>query len=355
MQNNKKVDVLSLYPEEIEVSPSYRQTQVFSWLHKHAVRSFAEMTNLSAGLRSELDGRYCIDVPEELERQISADGTQKILWGLSDGERVETALMRYKHGVSACLSTQAGCRQGCSFCASGHGGFSRNLTAGEILGQFLYCGGAGHGGGEEPNRAVLMGTGEPLDNFEQTARFIKLISHPDGRNLSLRRLSLSTCGHVPGILKLAELGLPVTLSVSLHAPDDETRDRIMPINHKYPIAQLLEASLKYFQKTGRRISYEYVIIDRLNDSPEQARRLAALLKGAPAHINVIPYNPVQGKPFSSPTPERLARFMKELGGVEATVRRTLGADIDGACGQLRNAKSPIVRQAKSIHEARHKE
>jgi 23S rRNA (adenine2503-C2)-methyltransferase len=331
MPNDTKVNILSLFPEEIEVSPSYRQTQVFSWLHKHTVKSFAEMTNLPAPLRRELDSRYAIYIPEEFERQVSVDGTQKILWGLRDGEKVETALMRYRHGISVCLSTQVGCRMGCAFCASGHGGFSRNLTAGEILGQFYYC-------GEDANRAVLMGTGEPLDNFDHTVRFLKLISHPEGRGLSPRRLSLSTCGHVLGILKLAELGLPVTLSVSLHAPDDGTRSRIMPINKKYPIATLLDTCKNYFAKTGRRISYEYVIIDRLNDSPEQARLLAALLKGTPAHVNIIPYNAVSGKQFSPPKPDRLARFMKELGGLEATVRRTLGADIDGACGQLRSGR-----------------
>jgi 23S rRNA (adenine2503-C2)-methyltransferase len=238
--------------------------------------------------------------------------------------------MRYKHGVSVCLSTQAGCRQGCAFCASGAHGFSRNLTAGEILGQALYC-------GVDIGHVVLMGTGEPLDNFDQTIRFIKLISHPWGRNLGLRNISVSTCGDVPGILKFAELGLPVTLSVSLHAPDDETRDRIMPVNRKYPIAILMDACGKYFVKTGRRISYEYVIIEGLNDSTGHARRLKALLKGKPAHVNIIPYNPVAGKPYRAPKAVAVERFAREL-GEPATVRRTLGADIDAACGQLRSRK-----------------
>ncbi|MCL1807575.1 MAG: 23S rRNA (adenine(2503)-C(2))-methyltransferase RlmN [Oscillospiraceae bacterium] len=328
---NDKIDILSLLPEEINVTPAYRQKQVFSWLGKHGVRSFSEMTNLSIQLRSELSERYSLDIPREMERQVSADGTQKILWRLRDGEQVETALMRYKHGWSACLSTQAGCRQGCAFCASGSHGFSRNLTAGEILRQVLYC-------GVEISRVVLMGTGEPLDNFDQTVRFLKLISHSEGRNLSPRHISLSTCGDVPGILRLAELGLSVTLSVSLHAPDDETRDRIMPVNRKYPISQLLDACGKYFTKTGRRISYEYVIIEGLNDSLGHARRLAALLKGHPAHVNVIPYNPVLGKPFSAPKPSVVDRFMDGLNGLQATVRRTLGKDIDAACGQLRSKR-----------------
>ncbi|MDR0326644.1 MAG: 23S rRNA (adenine(2503)-C(2))-methyltransferase RlmN [Oscillospiraceae bacterium] len=324
-----QLNILSLFPGEIDVLPVYRRKQIFAWLGKKGARSFEEMTDLPKTLRSELAERYSLSVPKELERQISADGTQKIMWGLVDGERVETALMRYKHGYSVCLSTQAGCRQGCAFCASGSHGFSRNLTAGEILGQAIYC-------GVEYGHAVLMGTGEPLDNFDETVRFIKLVSHPDGRNLGVRHVSLSTCGDVPGILKLAELGLPVTLSVSLHAPDDETRNHIMPVNRKYPISQLLEACGKYFEKTARRISYEYVIIDGLNDSPVQARRLASLLRGTPAHVNVIPYNPVPGKPFRAPGQDTIRRFMRELAGLQATVRRTLGSDIMAACGQMRS-------------------
>jgi 23S rRNA (adenine2503-C2)-methyltransferase len=331
MQDDKKIDALSLFPEEIDVSPPFRQRQVFSWIHKHRARSFHEMTSISKLLRGELDGRYSLDMPREAERQVSADGTVKLLWETADGETAETVLMRYRHGVSVCISSQAGCRQGCVFCASGAGGLSRGLTAGEMLGQALHC-------GEEIGHVVLMGTGEPLDNFEQTARFIKLISHPDGRNLSPRHISLSTCGDVPGILRLAGLGLPVTLSVSLHAPDDETRDRIMPINRKYPISELMDVCLKYFEKTGRRISYEYVIIEGLNDSPGHAGRLKALLRGNPAHVNIIPCNPVEGKPYKPPRPETVRRFMRELGGADVTLRRTLGSDIGAACGQLRSKR-----------------
>ena len=326
---DEKIDILSLFPEEIDVEPAYRKKQVFSWLGKRGAASFGQMTDLPKTLRAALAGQYSFAVPQELRRQVSADGTQKILWELADGERVETALMRYHHGTSVCLSTQAGCRQGCKFCASGSHGFSRDLTAGEMLSQALYC-------GMDFGHIVLMGTGEPLDNFDQTVRFIRLISHPDGRNLSPRHISLSTCGDVPGILKLAESGLPVTLSVSLHASDDETRDRLMPINRKYPISGLLDACRKYFDKTARRISYEYVIIEGFNDSPEDARRLAVLLKGAPAHVNIIPYNPVPGKPFRAPQADAVRRFMRELGGIQATVRRTLGSDIAAACGQMRS-------------------
>jgi 23S rRNA (adenine2503-C2)-methyltransferase len=325
------MDFLSLLPEEIDVLPDYRKDQIFSWLHRHKARSFGEMTNLSKALRAGLAERYTIGVPREVERQASSDGTQKILWEFSDGEHAETVLMRYNHGVSACLSTQAGCRQGCAFCASGTHGFSRNLTAGEILGQI-------YNSGEDINRVVLMGTGEPLDNFDQVVRFIRLIGHPMGRNLSPRHISLSTCGDVPGILRLAETGLPVTLSISLHAPDDETRDRLMPINRKYPISMLLDAAGKYFAKTGRRISYEYVIMDGLNDTLGHARRLKTLLKGKPAHINIIPCNPVPDKTFAPPKAESVKKFLRELDGLEVTVRRTLGSDIDAACGQLRSRR-----------------
>ncbi|MDR1668362.1 MAG: 23S rRNA (adenine(2503)-C(2))-methyltransferase RlmN [Oscillospiraceae bacterium] len=329
-----KTNILSLFPEEIEAEPAYRRKQIFAWIGKRGARSFDEMTDLPKGLRAELAERYTLDAAEETERRVSADGTEKILWTLSDGERIETALMRYRHGTSVCVSTQAGCRQGCAFCASGSHGLSRNLSAGEILAQVLYC-------GESVNHAVMMGTGEPLDNFDESVRFIRLVSHPEGRGLSLRSISLSTCGDAEGIIKLSELGLPVTLSVSLHAPDDETRSRIMPVNRKYPVQTLLAACKKFFENTGRRISFEYVIIDQLNDSPAHAKRLAALLGKYPAHVNLIPYNPVPGKAFAAPGKETALRFARELGGIPVTVRRTLGSDIDAACGQMRSSKNPM--------------
>ncbi|MDR1692321.1 MAG: 23S rRNA (adenine(2503)-C(2))-methyltransferase RlmN [Oscillospiraceae bacterium] len=332
MFDDKKIEILSLYPEEIEAEPSYRRIQIFSWLGKRSAKTFSEMTNLPAGLRAELAERFTIAVPEETERRISADGTEKILWTLHDGERIETALMKYKHGTSVCISTQAGCRQGCAFCASGSHGLSRNLTAGEMLAQALYCGAA-------VNHVVLMGTGEPLDNFDQTVRFLKLISHPEGRGLSLRNVSLSTCGDAEGIRKLAELKVPVTLSVSLHAPDNETRNRLMPVNRKIPVEELMGACLNYFQITGRRISYEYVIIDGINDSPAHARKLAALLRKQAAHVNLIPVNPVPGKPFKQPDKDTIAKFVRGLGSIPVTVRRTLGSDIGAACGQMRSTKT----------------
>ncbi len=329
--SNDKINILSLLPEEIETEPAYRRGQIFAWLGKRGAHSFEEMTDLPKTLRDDLAERYRLDVPKKTERHVSADGTEKILWTLADGERIETALMRYKHGTSVCVSTQAGCRQGCAFCASGSHGLSRNLSAGEILAQCLYC-------GENVNHVVMMGTGEPLDNFDESVRFLKLVSHPKGRGLSLRNISLSTCGDAEGIEKLAALNLPVTLSVSLHAPDDETRNLLMPINRKIPIQTLLTACKKYFENTGRRISYEYVIIDKLNDSPAHARRLATLLGKHPAHVNIIPYNPVPGKPFTAPGKETIERFARELTGIPATVRRTLGSDISAACGQMRSSR-----------------
>ena len=328
-------DALCLFPEELAGilaetgQPAYRAEQIFSWLAKGA-KSFAEMTNLSQNLRTELSGRLDIGVPEELRRQVSRDGTRKILWGFADGQTCESVIMQYGGEFSVCVSSQAGCRQGCAFCASAKGGLVRSLTAGEILAQVLHCSvNAGH--------VVLMGMGEPLDNFDEVVRFLRLVNHPKGRGLGLRHVSLSTCGLVPEILRLADLGLPVTLSVSLHAPDDETRSRLMPVNKKYGVGELMEACKKYFEKTGRRNSYEYVMIEGMNDSAGQARLLAGLLRGQPAHVNLIPLNPVDGRDWKPSPPEAVRAFEQVLSGkgIAVTVRRRLGADIDAACGQLR--------------------
>jgi len=326
-------DLLSLLPDELETlftdmgQPRYRAKQVFAWLHR-GIRDFDDMTDLPAALRKQLRETCVLRIPEEIRRQHSADGTEKILWRLHDGETVESVLMRYEAGRSICLSTQAGCRQHCVFCASSAGGLVRNLTAGEILGQLLHC--------KEPvSRAVLMGIGEPLDNFDNTIRFLRLLSHPHGRNMSPRHLSLSTCGLVPEIDKLADSALPVTLSVSLHAPDDETRRKLMPAAKLYPLDKLLQSAKRFFEKTGRRISYEYIMLDGINDSAEQARTLAKLLRRHPAHINLIPYNPVEGKPYKPPPADTIAAFARQLPGYDVTIRRTLGSEIEAACGQLR--------------------
>lgn len=337
-----KLDILSLLPEELDDflsgmnQPRYRAVQIFRWLHR-GICAFDDMTDLPTALRRQLAETCFLTVPEEVSRLRSADGTQKILWGLADSETVESVIMRYEAGQSICLSTQAGCRQGCAFCASAIGGLTRDLTAGEMLSQLLFC--------KEPvSRVVLMGIGEPLDNFDHTVRFLQLLSHAEGRNMSLRHVSLSTCGLVPQIDALSDLGFPVTLSVSLHAPDDETRRKIMPIARKYSVEQLIGAAKRFFEKTGRRVSYEYILLDGINDSPWQASLLEKLLRGQPAHINLIPCNPVEGKPYKPPSAEKTARFAAKLKRFDVTVRRTLGTDINAACGQLRRGCSVVPQR-----------
>ncbi|MCL2082985.1 MAG: 23S rRNA (adenine(2503)-C(2))-methyltransferase RlmN [Oscillospiraceae bacterium] len=326
------LDPLSLFPGELSEfmeslnQPAWRGKQIFSWLHRGA-KSFDEMTDLPKNLRERLNIDFSVEAPFEVERLQSRDGTQKILWELADGERVESALMQYETGTSLCVSTQAGCRQGCSFCASCASGLARNLTAGEILGQVLRC-------RTQINRLVIMGMGEPLDNFENTTRFLRLVSHPEGKKLSLRNISISTCGLVPEIDRLSLLGMPVTLSVSLHAPDDETRRKIMPIAKKYPIDALIASCKHYFQNTRRRISYEYVMLKGINDTDIHARKLNRLLAGQTGHINLIPYNPVYPRPYQPSDPDRIRIFARQLSCCDVTVRRTLGSDINAACGQL---------------------
>lgn len=321
------MDLLSMLPEEIRErlpdQPAYRAEQIFSWLPK-APSGLGEMSSIPKGISLPFYP------PKQVKRQISSDGTQKLLFELEDGQLVESVIMRYNTGKSICVSSQAGCRQGCAFCASTLGGKVRDLTAGEILGQVFYC-------GEQVSNVVLMGIGEPLDNFDNVVKFLKLLSHPKGRNMSLRHVSLSTCGLVDEILRLAELGLPVTLSVSLHAADDETRNLIMPVNKNYGIERLVHSVEIYFDKTGRRISYEYVMIEGVNDSEAQAVKLVKLLRGRPSHVNLIPFNHVSGKPYRQSPPGNIKKFAKILDAahIETTVRRKLGADIDAACGQLR--------------------
>ncbi len=331
-------DLLSMTPDELAErmlelgEPRYRAGQVFEWLHRGA-KSGAEMTNLPLALREKLD----FPLPETAERQISSDGTQKLLWRLRDGETVESVLMSYKTGTTICISTQAGCRQGCAFCASTIGGRVRDLTAGEMLAQVLHC-------GAPVSHVVLMGIGEPLDNFDSTVRFLRLLNHPRGRNMSLRNVTLSTCGLAPEIEKLAELGLPVTLSISLHAPDNALRDRLMPVNKKYPLERLMHSAEIYFDKTCRRVSYEYVMIKGMNDSAGQAEKLAGLVKPGRSHVNLIPLNPVSGKGLEPSAPEVVKKFSDILSvrGIEVTVRRRLGGDIDAACGQLRRERGAAV-------------
>ena len=314
--------------------PKFRAKQVFTWLHRGA-RSFDEMTNLSKPLRAKLDGIYEITAPEVARKQVSQkDGTIKYLWRLSDGNCVETVLMRYHYGNTVCISTEVGCRMGCAFCASTIGGLVRRLEPYEMLDEVLFT---QVDSGLPISHIVLMGIGEPLDNFDNVMRFLELVNSPEGMNISMRHISLSTCGLVPKIDELAKRKLQLTLSVSLHAPNDEVRDRIMPVNKAYPSEELLAACRRYYQATSRRISFEYAMIDGVNDRPEDAKELLRRLKGLPAHFNLIPLNHVEESPLKPSTRAAVAAFQNILedGGVTATVRRTLGGDIDASCGQLR--------------------
>lgn len=312
--------------------PSFRAGQVFTWLHK-GVGTFDEMTNLPKPLREKLSTECYITRPTVERKQVSAqDGTVKYLWKLADGNCIETVLMRYQHGNTVCISCQVGCRMGCAFCASTLGGKIRDLTPSEMLDQVLFT---QLDSGAEISNIVLMGIGEPLDNFDTVMRFLKLVNHPKGMNIGMRHISLSTCGLVEKIDKLAEYGLQLTLSVSLHAPDDETRNKIMPVNRSVGVKKLMDTCRRYFETTGRRISYEYAMIDGVNDSDAQADLLASLLKGTPGHVNLIPLNHVEESPLKPS--RRVADFQKRLEshGVTVTVRRRLGGDIDASCGQLR--------------------
>lgn len=312
--------------------PAFRAGQVFAWLHK-GVGSFDEMTNLPKSLREKLAEECYITHPTVERKQVSAqDGTIKYLWRLADGNCIETVLMRYQHGNTVCISCQVGCRMGCAFCASTLGGKIRDLTPSEMLDQVLFT---QLDSGAEVSNIVLMGIGEPLDNFDTVLRFLELVNHPKGMNIGMRHISLSTCGLVEKIDKLAEHRLQLTLSVSLHAPDDETRSKIMPVNRAVGVKKLMDTCRRYFETTGRRISYEYAMIDGVNDSDAQADLLAGLLKGTPGHVNLIPLNNVEESPLKPS--RRVAAFQKRLEshGVTVTVRRRLGGDIDASCGQLR--------------------
>ena len=314
--------------------PAFRAKQVFSWLHR-GVRSFAEMTDLPKALREMLSAHYLLTAPVPIRRQESRlDGTVKYLWQLHDGNCVETVLMRYHHGNTVCISSEVGCAMGCAFCASTIGGLVRRLSAGEMLDEVMFT---ELDSGQTLSNIVLMGIGEPLDNYSNVCRFLELINSGEGRNIGMRHISLSTCGIVPRILELAESRLQLTLSVSLHAPDDETRSRIMPVNRRWPVDELLEACRVYYAKTGRRISFEYAMIRDVNDSPEAARLLLQKLKGLPAHVNLIPLNHVEESPLQPSERGTVLRFQKllEEQGVACTIRRTLGGDIDASCGQLR--------------------
>lgn len=336
----QKTDILSLYPEELEAEilamgeKKFRAKQIFEWLHVKNVDSFEKMTNLSAQLRARLEEKFCIKslfVCKTLES--CTDNTVKYLYGLDDGNHIESVLMEYSYGNTICVSTQVGCKMGCRFCASTIAGYKRDLTAGEILGQ-IYT--AQRESGRKISGVVLMGIGEPMDNYDNVVRFLKLLSCPQGFGMSLRHVSVSTCGIVPRIYELAELNLGITLSISLHAPDNAERSAIMPVNDRWDINELMAACRNYFAKTGRRISFEYALIDGHNDTREDAKKLAALLSDFVCHVNIIPVNKIKERSFTSDrkAAHRFQQYLNEL-GINATVRRTLGADIEAACGQLR--------------------
>ena len=314
--------------------PAFRAKQVYTWLHK-GVRSYEEMSNLPKALREKLEADYPICPPEVVRRQESKkDGTIKYLWRLADGNCVETVLMRYHYGNTVCISTQVGCRMGCAFCASTIGGLVRRLEPYEMLDEVLFT---QVDSGLPISHIVLMGIGEPLDNFDNVMRFLELVNSEDGMNISMRHISLSTCGLVPMIDKLAEKKLQLSLAISLHGPTDEIRNTIMPVNKAYPTEELLAACRRYYEATSRRIHFEYAMINGVNDAPEHAQILLKRLKGLPAHINLIPLNHVEESPLKPSTKAAVARFQQilEKGGLTATVRRTLGGDIDASCGQLR--------------------
>lgn len=332
-------DIKSMTLEEITQAmkdlgePAFRGRQIFTWLHQQGAVSFGEMTNLSKPLREKLEERYYINALRVARKQMSRlDGTIKYLWELMDGNCIETVLMQYHHGNTVCISSQVGCRMGCAFCASTVGGKVRDLRPSEMLDQVLFT---QRDSGRSISNIVLMGIGEPMDNLDNVLRFLELVNHRDGMDIGMRHISLSTCGVIPGIRRLGELQLQLTLSVSLHAPDSETRSRIMPVNRAYDVEELFAACHDYFRQTGRRISFEYAMIDGVNDHDWQADLIAEKLRGMPGHVNMIPLNDVRESPLKPS--RRIRQFQQRLEshGITATVRRSLGGDIDASCGQLR--------------------
>ena len=335
-----KKDILSYSLEELEAAlaeigeKKFRAKQIYEWLHVQRVSEFDKMSNISLSLRTKLDEEFCINsinIVKKLESHI--DNTVKYLYELSDGNHVECVMMEYKHGNSLCISTQVGCKMGCRFCASTIAGFKRNLLPSEMLLQ-IYT--AEKESGKHVDSLVLMGIGEPLDNFDNVVKFLQLLSYETGKNMSLRHVSLSTCGLVNRIYDLAEYKFGLTLSISLHAVTDKKRSEIMPVNNRFCISKLLQACRDYIDKTGRRISFEYSVIHGVNDSPEDAAGLIKLLKNMNCHVNLIPVNEIKERDFKADR-KSLEKFEEMLikGGLNATTRRTLGADINAACGQLR--------------------
>ncbi|MCL2365667.1 MAG: 23S rRNA (adenine(2503)-C(2))-methyltransferase RlmN [Oscillospiraceae bacterium] len=335
-----KSDIKSMLLSELETyflsigEPKFRAKQVFGWIHGGASR-FDEMLNISKPLRQKLDAEFYINAPTLITLSTSqANETTKFLWQMHDSATIESVLMQYAYGNTVCISSQVGCAMGCAFCASAIGGLERNLNASEMLNQVFF---SQKESGKKISNVVIMGIGEPLDNFENVIRFLKLINHPAGLKMSLRKVTISTCGIIENIDKLADYKIQSTLTVSLHAPDDETRSRLMPINRKYGVDRLLEACNRYFSKTGRRVSYEYSMIDGVNDTSAHAELLARKLKCSGSHVNIIPLSDVPERLLKGSSTEKIKAFLKILNhcNINATVRRSLGQDISASCGQLR--------------------
>ena len=327
-----KADILSMLPEEYNITPTYRAIQIFEWLHRRGATSFDEMLNLPNDLRSKLSEQFHIDTCHAIETRVSdKDGTHKFLYQLSDEVLIESVRMEYNFGHSICISTQAGCRMACKFCASTTNGLIRNLTAGEMCAQV-------YASLQENKLAgiVLMGCGEPFDNYEQVIRFLKLIGHPKGANVGARHITISTCGLVPQMREFADLKLQVNLAVSLHATNDHARQELMPIAKRYPVNELMDACRYYIKQTNRRITFEYALVKGVNDSLADADALSKLLKGMLCHVNLIPINPTEAGAYS-PTLRREAEAFATIlnkNHIQATIRRTIGSDVDAACGQL---------------------
>ena len=342
-------DIKSLTFDELKAEmelmgeKGFRAGQIYSWMHEKLATSFDEMSNISASLKQKLKEEYSYTVLKAVRKQVSKiDGTAKYLFELPDGNRIETVSMDYHHGHSVCISSQVGCRMGCAFCASTLGGLVRNLTAAEMLEQ-IYS--VTRDLNKRVDNVVVMGIGEPMDNYDNLVRFIRMINSDKGLNLSVRNITVSTCGIVPGIKRLADEGLGITLALSLHAVNDEKRRKIMPVARSFTIAELMEAVDEYFEKTGRRVTFEYSLIAGVNDTDEDVKGLAALAGGKRnAHVNLIPVNPVTEAGLKEPDRAAVLKFRERLTGmkVNATIRRELGRDIDGACGQLRRNDNKIM-------------
>lgn len=348
----ERIDIKSKTIEELKElliqwgEKPFRAAQIFGWLHEKRVSSYDEMTNVSKALREKMAQNCALVSVTEIDRLESVDGTKKFLFELSDGQAIESVLMKYHHGNSVCISSQAGCRMGCKFCASTLGGLIRNLTASEMLEQ-IYA--IERITGETVSNVVVMGTGEPMDNYDNFVRFVRILSAKEGKNISVRNITVSTCGIVEGIKRLAEENLPLTLALSLHAPNDEIRKQLMPVAYKYKLEDVLAACDEYYEKTSRRITFEYSLVAGVNDSAECAKELSAKLRGKNCHVNLIPVNPIKERDYKKSRDTAIQNFKNilEKNRINCTIRREMGSDINAACGQLRRShttKENCVRE-----------